>query len=85
MHKQQKHKTRRQKKLSAWGANMRPKDKRGILLEATLNRTKPLDELEREREELKRKIEEDRRIMNDKTANPRGKDGRRGAVFRKHR
>ena len=38
--------------------------------EATLNRTKPLDELEREREELKRKIEEDRRIMNDKDATP---------------
>ena len=39
--------------------------------EATLNRTKPLDELEREREELKRKIEEDRRIMNDKDATSR--------------
>ena len=38
--------------------------------EATLNRTKPLDELEREREELKRKIEEDRLIMNDKHATP---------------
>ena len=38
--------------------------------EATLNRTKPLDELEREREELKRKIEEDRLIMNDKDATP---------------
>ena len=38
--------------------------------EATLNRTKPLDELEREREELKRKIEEDRRIMNDKDSTP---------------
>ena len=39
--------------------------------EATLNRTKPLDELEREREELKRKIEEDRLIMNDKDATSR--------------
>ena len=38
--------------------------------EATLNRTKPLDELEREREELKHKIEEDRLIMNDKDATP---------------
>ena len=38
--------------------------------EATLNRTKPLDELEREREELKSKIEEDRLIMNDKDATP---------------
>ena len=36
--------------------------------EATLNKTKPLDELEKEAEELKRKIEEDRRIMNDKEA-----------------
>ena len=40
--------------------------------EATLNKTKPLDELEREREELKRKIEEeDRLIMNDKDATSR--------------
>ena len=38
--------------------------------EATLNRTKPLDELEREREELKHKIEEDRLTMNDKDATP---------------
>ena len=33
--------------------------------EAGLNRTKPLDELDGEIETLKRKIEEDRRIMND--------------------
>ena len=33
--------------------------------EATLNRTKPLDELEAERESLKRKIEEDRRLIED--------------------
>ena len=39
--------------------------------EATLNRTKPLDELEREREELKRKIEEYREIMDDKDATTR--------------
>ena len=39
--------------------------------EATLNRTKPLDELEREGEELKHKIEEDRLIMNDKDATSR--------------
>ena len=37
-------------------------------IEANLNRTKPLDELEAERETLKRKIEEDRQIMNDKNA-----------------
>ena len=39
-------------------------------IEAELNTTKPLDELEREREELKHKIEEDRLIMNDKDATP---------------
>ena len=39
--------------------------------EANLNRTKPLDELEREREELKRKIVADREIMNDKDATSR--------------
>ena len=39
--------------------------------EANLNRTKSLDELEREREELKRKIEADREIMNDKDATSR--------------
>ena len=38
--------------------------------EATLNRTKPLEELEKEAEELKRKIEKDRLIMNDKDATP---------------
>ena len=36
--------------------------------EATLNRTKPLDELEREREELKRKIKEDMETMYDENA-----------------
>ena len=36
--------------------------------EAGLNRTKQLNELEAERETLKRKIEEDRQIMNDKDA-----------------
>ena len=36
--------------------------------EARLNRTKPLDELEGEREALKRKIEENRNIMHDKNA-----------------
>ena len=60
MHKQQKHNTKGgQKKLIAWSANMRTKNKREDTTEATLNRTKPLDELEREREELKRKIEEE--------------------------
>ena len=49
---------------------MRTKRQKRDTTEATLNRTKPLDELEREREELKRKIEEDRRIMNDKDATP---------------
>ena len=39
-------------------------------LEADLNRTKPLDELQKEAEELKRKIEVDREIMNDKDATP---------------
>ena len=39
-------------------------------IEAELNTTKPLDELEREQEELKHKIEEDRLIMNDKDATP---------------
>ena len=38
--------------------------------EATLNRTKPLDELEREREELKRKIKEYREIMDDNDTTP---------------
>ena len=38
--------------------------------EARLNRTKPLDELDAERETLKRKIEEDREIMNDKISSP---------------
>ena len=38
--------------------------------EATLNRTKPLDELAKEAETLKRKIEEDRLIMNDQDATP---------------
>ena len=37
-------------------------------IEADLNQTKPLDELQKEAEELKRKIEEDRKIMNDKDA-----------------
>ena len=35
-----------------------------------LNRTKPLDELDEERETLKRKIEEDRHIMNDENSSP---------------
>ena len=39
--------------------------------EATLNKTKPLDELEKEAAELKRKIEADRQIMNDENASPR--------------
>ena len=39
-------------------------------IEADLNKTKPLDELQKEAEELKRKIEEDREIMNDKDATP---------------
>ena len=38
--------------------------------EEDLNRTKPLDELQKEAEELKRKIETDREIMNDKDATP---------------
>ena len=38
--------------------------------EANLNRTKPLDELEREREELKHHIEEYREIMDDEDATP---------------
>ena len=37
-------------------------------IEADLNKTKPLDELAKEAETLKRKIEEDRRIMNDENA-----------------
>ena len=40
-------------------------------IEAELNTTKPLDELEREREELKHKIEEDRLIMNDENVTSR--------------
>ena len=36
--------------------------------EARLNRTKPLEELNEEREALKRKIEEDRRIMDDENS-----------------
>ena len=36
--------------------------------QARLNRTKPLEELNEERESLKRKIEEDRRIMNDENS-----------------
>ena len=36
-------------------------------MEAGLNRTKPLDELDGERETLKRKIEADRQIMSDET------------------
>ena len=40
-------------------------------IEADLNITKPLDELQKEAEELKRKIEEDREIMNDKDATSR--------------
>ena len=39
-------------------------------IEADLNRTKPLDELQKEAKELKRKIETDREIMNDKDATP---------------
>ena len=41
--------------------------------EARLNRTKPLEELEGEKEILKRKTEEDRRIMNDKNSSTREK------------
>ena len=37
-------------------------------IEARLNRTKPLEEIEEEIETLKRKIEEDRRIMNDENS-----------------
>ena len=40
-------------------------------IEADLNSTKPLDELQKEAETLKRKIEEDRLIMNDKDASSR--------------
>ena len=40
-------------------------------IEADLNKTKPLDELAKEAETLKRKIEEDRRIMNDENATSR--------------
>ena len=40
-------------------------------IEAELNTTKPLDELEKEAETLKRKIEEDRLIMNDENATSR--------------
>ena len=36
--------------------------------EAGLNRTKPLNELDEQRETLKRKIEEDRCIMNDENS-----------------
>ena len=40
-------------------------------IEADLNKTKPLNELAKEAETLKRKIEEDRLIMNDKDATSR--------------
>ena len=40
-------------------------------IEADLNKTKPLDELAKEAETLKRKIEEDRLIMNDENATSR--------------
>ena len=40
-------------------------------IEADLNKTKPLDELSKEAETLKRKIEEDRLIMNDENATSR--------------
>ena len=38
--------------------------------EAGLNRTKPLDELEAERETLKRKIQEDRHVIEDENTSP---------------
>ena len=48
---------------------MKPKDKEGYY-RSSPEQNQTLDELEREREELKRKIEEDRRIMNDKESTP---------------
>ena len=42
------------------------KNKKINTIEAKLNRTKPLEEIEEQIETLKRKIEEDRHIMNDK-------------------
>ena len=54
-------------------------------IEADLNKTKPLDELAKEAGTLKRKMEEDRRIMNDENATSREKMAARGSVFRKHR
>ena len=49
-------------------------------MKAKQDALKPLDELKKEAEELERKIEEDRKIMNDQEASPQKKNGCREAV-----
>ena len=49
-------------------------------IEANLNRTKPLDELVKEAESLKRKIEEDRHLIQDENTSPSEREAAEGRV-----
>ena len=51
--------------------------------EARLDRTKPLEELEEQREIIKRKIEEDRRIMTDEKSSTELKKKSQQFIFQK--
>ena len=53
---------------------------RSDAIEADLNSTKPLDELVTERESLKRKIEEDRRIIEDENTSSSEREAAEGRV-----
>ena len=49
-------------------------------MEAGLNRTKPLDELEEQKETLKRQIEEDKRVIADENASPSDREAAEARV-----